>query len=128
MVPMDAAWHPPGNGTYQMQSNIINTRESVAEQKESMRKKLEKRNIPAELWEYYLDLPENWDYGDVDEKGLHNGIKTILLGSRTVTPYWVEMSSVDKFVSLKMKLTTLTQGIAEIDSFVGEDCLVPIIS
>ena len=98
MVPMDAAWHPPGTGTYQTQSNIINTRESVEEQRKNMMRKL-----------------------DVDEKGLHNGIKAILLGSRTVTPYWVEKSSVDKFVSLKMKLTALTQAIEEIDNFVGED-------
>ena len=59
MVPMDAAWPPSGAGTYQTQGNIINTRESVEEQREKMRRKLVKRNIPAELWEYYLELPED---------------------------------------------------------------------
>ena len=53
MVPMDTAWLPSGAGAYQTQgprtSNIINTRESVEEQRENMRRKLEKRNIPAEL-------------------------------------------------------------------------------
>ena len=109
MVPMDTAWPPSGAGAYQTQGprtgNIISRRESVEEQRENMRKILVKRNIPTDLWEYYLEIPENWNHEDINEKGLHNGIKAILLAPRTVTPYWVENASMDKFVSLKMKLT-----------------------
>ena len=101
--------------------NIASRRESVEEQKEQMRKVLVKRNIPRDLWEYYLEIPEQWDYEDVDEQGLHNGIKAILMSPRTVTPYWFENASMDKFVSLKMKLTAVTQAIAEIDRFVDEE-------
>ena len=57
----------------------------------------------------------------MDEKGLHNGIKAILLAPRTATPYWVENASMDKFMNLKMKLTTVTQAIEEIDRFVDEE-------
>ena len=88
MMSMNTAWHPPGTNAYQMQfpgtGNITSKRESVEEQKETMRKVLVKRNIPRDLWEYYIEIPEDWDYEDVDETGLHNGVKTILMSPRTV--------------------------------------------
>ena len=43
------------------------------------------------------------------------------MSPRTVTPYWVENASMDKFVSLILKLTAVTQAIAEIDRFVDEE-------
>ena len=43
------------------------------------------------------------------------------MSPRIVTPYWVKKASMDKFVSLKMKLTTVIQATAEIDIFVDED-------
>ena len=80
---------------------------------------LVKRNIPRDLWEYYIEIPEDWNYEDVDETGLHIGVKTILMSQRNVIPWWVKDASKDKLVSLKMKLTTVIQAIAEIDRFVG---------
>ena len=53
-----------------------------------------------------LEILEKWDHEDVDEQGLLRGVKAILMSPRTVTPYWVKKTSVDKFVNLKMKLTT----------------------
>ena len=49
------------------------------------------------------------------------GIKAILMSPRTVTPCWVEKESMDKFVSLKMKLTAVIQATAEIDRFTDEE-------
>ena len=43
------------------------------------------------------------------------------MSPRTVTPYWVKKASMDKFVSLKMKLTQVIQAKAEIDRFVDEE-------
>ena len=58
---------------------------------------------------------------DIDEQGLQRGVKAILMSPRTVTPYWVKKASMDKFVSLKMKLTQVIQAKAEIDRFVDEE-------
>ena len=43
------------------------------------------------------------------------------MSPRTVTPCWVEKESMDKFVSLKMKLTAVIQATAEIDRFTDEE-------
>ena len=125
MMPTNKVWPPTGSSDYQMQflgnSNITSREESEKEKKEQMKQALVKRNIPQDLWEYYLEIPEHWDHEDIDEQGLQRGVKAILMSPRTVTPYWVKKASMDKFVSLKMKLTQVIQAKAEIDRFVDEE-------
>ena len=40
----------------------------------------------------------------------------------TVAPCWVEKESMNKFVNLKMKLTAVTQAVAEIKRFTDGTC------
>ena len=122
---MNAAWTPSDPSIYQMQfmgtSNIPSREESENEKKERMKHVLVKRKIPENLWTYYLETPEQWSFEDTTEEGLQKGIKAILMSPHTVTPWWVEKESMNKFVSLKMKLTAVTQATAEIDRFTGEE-------
>ena len=125
MVPMNTAWPPSDPSFYQTQfigtGNIPSREESQKEKKERMKHVLMKRNIPQDLWTYYVESPERWNYEDTTEQGLQKGIKAILMSPNTVTPCWVEKESMTKFVSLKMKLTAVTQATAEIDRFTGEE-------
>ena len=125
MMPMNTAWHLPDTNNFQMNfpgtSHMTSKRESVKEQKESMRQTLVKRNIPWDLWEYYIETPEDCNYKDVDETGLHIGVKTILMSQKSVKPWWIKDASMDKLVSLKMKFTAVIQAIEEIHRFVGEE-------
>ena len=95
MLPMNTAWPPPDSSFYQMQfmgtGNIPSREESENEKKERMKHVLMKRNIPQNLWTYYIETPERWNYEDTTEQGLQKGIKAILMSPRTVTPCWVEM-------------------------------------
>ena len=90
MMPTNTAWYPPSAINFQMNipgtSHIISSRESVEEQKETMRQTLMKRNIPRDLWEYYIETPEDWNYEDVDETGIHIGVRTIFMPQRNVRP------------------------------------------
>ena len=65
MLPMNTAWPPTGPSVYQMQfmgtGNIASREESEDEKKERMKHVLVKRNIPQNLWNYYLEIPERWD-------------------------------------------------------------------
>ena len=125
MMPMNNVWASTGSNDYQRQflgtGNIASREESEKEKKEQMKQALVKRHIPRDLWEYYLEIPEHWDHEDIDEQGLQRGLKAILMSPKTVTPYWVKKASMDKFVSLKMKLTQVIQAKAEIDRFVDEE-------
>ena len=60
--------------------------EWIEEQKEATRQKLETRGIPSSIWEYYLEVPKDWDVEDVDSKGVHNGVRNILMSQRSVKP------------------------------------------
>ena len=106
------------SGFNQMQlmrtSNIPSREQTKNEKKERMRQQLSKRKIPEDLWNYYLEAPEHWDFEDTTKEGLQRGIEAILMSPNTVTPCWVEKESVNKFVNLKMKLTAVTQATAEI--------------
>ena len=113
---------PGFNQMQLMRTNNIPSREQTEnEKKERMRKQLSKRKIPEDLWHYYLETPEHWDFEDTTKEGLQRGIEAILMSPNTVTPCWVEKESMNKFVNLKMKLTAVTQAIAEINRFIGED-------
>ena len=48
--------------------------ETEEEKKERKKQQLERRKVPPEFWEYYLESPELWDYNDLTENGLQKGI------------------------------------------------------
>ena len=102
-------------------SNIPSREQTMIEKKERMRQQLNRRKIPEDLWNYYLETPEHWNFEDTTKEGLQRGIKAILMSPNTVTPCWVEKESMNKFVSLKMKLTAVTQAVAEIKRFTDEE-------
>ena len=118
-------WFQSDTGFNQMQltgmNNIPSREQTENEKKERMKKQLSKRKIPENLWHFYLETLEKWDFEDTNKEGLQRGIEAILMSPNTVTPCWVEKQSMNRFVELKMKLTAVTQAIAEINRFVGED-------
>ena len=87
-------WIPSDPNYYQMQvlgtSNIPSREQTMEEKKGKMRQQLIRRKIPEDLWTYYLESPEHWDFDDAVEEGLQKGIKAILMSPNTVTPCWVE--------------------------------------
>ena len=93
----------------------------MEEKRERIVHRLGKRRIPADLWDYFLKSPEHWDFGDTTEDGLQKGISAILMSPYTVAPCWVEKESFNKFVNLKMKMTAVTQVVAEIKRFSDEE-------
>ena len=93
----------------------------MEERKERKRQQLVRRRIPADLWDYFLESPEHWDFGGTTKDGLQKGISAILMSPYTVAPCWVEKESVNKFVNLKMKMTAVTQVVAEIKRFSDEE-------
>ena len=86
MMPTNNVWPPTGPSDYQMQflgtSNIASREESEEEKKEQMKHVLVKRKIPQDLWNYYLEIPERWDYEDINEQGLQKGVKAVLMSPR----------------------------------------------
>ena len=106
---------------YQMQSVGAGSAISREESRKQMRQVLVRRNIPRGLWDYYLDIPEDWSFEDVNELGLHRGIETIMLHPLTVTPHWVVGQAMNKFMTLMEKLTTVYQATAKIERFVSEE-------
>ena len=71
----------------QATSQINMSKEWITEQKEKMRQTLKKRGIPRGLWDYYIETPKEWDYDDIDETGIHNGVKNILMVQRNFMPW-----------------------------------------
>ena len=50
------------------------TRRPTEEDKaEEIKKKLEKRKIPADNWQFYIKAPESWDFNDIAPSGLSRG-------------------------------------------------------
>ena len=60
--------------------------EWIEEQKENTKRTLEMRGIPSSVWEYYIEVPKDWDAGDVDTTGVHNGVRNILMSQRSIKP------------------------------------------
>ena len=110
---------------YQMQAvsngSVPSREQTMEERKERMRQQLVRRKIPADLWDYYLKSPEHWDFGDTTEDGLQKGIRAILMSPHTTAPCWIERESMNKFVDLKMKMTSVMQIVAEITRFADEE-------
>ena len=80
--------------------------ETEEEKKERKKQQLERRKVPPEFWEYYLESPEVWDFNDLTENGLQKSIDAVLIAPQSVVPCWVEKGSINKFVELKVKMTT----------------------
>ena len=94
--------------------------ETEEEKKERKRQQLERRKVPLESWEYYLESPELWDFTDLNEDGLQRGVNAVLIAPHSVVQCWVERESINKFVDLKVKMTTLVLTLSEIKTFAEE--------
>ena len=83
---------------------------------------MKRSNIPRDLWKYYIKAPKNWDHNDCDETGLHNGIKSILMMNsfQNVIPWWMQNSSLDRLVRLKLKFTSVVRVKEEFERFFSE--------
>ena len=101
-------------------TNAPNREETEEGQKERKKQQLERRRVPLESWDYYLESPELWNFADLDEDGLQKGITAILIDPHNVVPCWVEGGSVHKFVELKLKMTALARTLTEIKEFSAE--------
>ena len=86
----------------------------MEEKKERTIQLLVKRRFRADLWDYFLESPEHWDFGGTTKDGLQKGISAILTSPYTITPCWIEKESFNKFLNLKMEMTTVTRAVAEI--------------
>ena len=77
------AWTPSDPNYYQMRilgtGNILSREQTMEEKKERMRQQLIRRKIPEDLWNYYLESPEHWNFEDATKEGLQKGIKAILM-------------------------------------------------
>ena len=65
--------------------------------------------------------PEHWDFGDTNEDGLQKGVSAILVAPYTIAPCWVEKECINKYADLRMKMTAVTQVVAEIKRFADEE-------
>ena len=101
-------------------TTVPSREETEEDKKERKRQQLERRKVPSRLWDYYLESPELWNFADVNEDGLQKGISAILIAPHTVVPNWVERESINKFIELKLKMTTVVQILAEIKRFSEE--------
>ena len=93
----------------------------MEEMKERKILQLVRRMIPAELWDYFLESPEHWNFGGTTKDGLWKGISNILTSPHTIAPLWIKEESVNKFLNLKMEMTTVTRAVAEIKKFSDEE-------
>ena len=58
---------------------------------------------------------------DVDTKGVHNGVRNILMSQRSVKPWWIQESSLGKLVEIKKSFMKVIQALEEVDRFIKED-------
>ena len=75
------------------------------------------RSIPESIWEYFIEAPNDWEGDDVDEKGIHNGVRNVLLAQRSIKPWWVQHSSLKMMSELQLKFTRVVQALEEMDRF-----------
>ena len=90
--------------------------------KEETRQILKRSNIPRDLWKYYIEAPKDWDHDDYDKSGVHNGIRSSLMINffQNVIPWWIQNSSLDRLVELKLIFTSVVQAKEEIDRFASK--------
>ena len=97
------------------------SKEWIEEQKENTRQMLEARGVPPSLWDYYIEAPKDWAGDDVDNIGVHNGVRNVLMSQRSIRPWWVQNSSLEKMVELRRSFTKVVQAIEEVDRFAGQE-------
>ena len=110
----------PGPAQYPGAMGNLARRPTEEDKIEEIKKKLEKRKIPANDWQYYMKSPDAWDFNDTSSLGLSKGIEVILLSPNTITPCWVERGSVNRIIQLRGKLTEVIQVKSEIERFVQD--------
>ena len=54
-------------------------RPSEEDKIEEVKKKLKKRKIATDEWQYYIKSPDSWDFDDINPSGLNKGTEVILL-------------------------------------------------
>ena len=86
-----------------------------------IKRRLEKRGIPADDWQYYVESPHSWDYSKVASSGLSKGVEVVLLSPTTCTPSSVEKGSLSRFIQLRGKLKELMQAKSEIEKFIQSE-------
>ena len=97
-------------------------RESIEEDKsEEVKKRLRKRGIPEDNWQYYLESPHSWDYTDVTSSGLCKGVEVVLLSPTTCTPSWIVKESLSRFIQFRAKLKELVYAKNEVDKFMQSE-------
>ena len=124
MMAWNGVWYPQYNTfqySYQAMNPTFMSNEWIEEQKENTKRTLEMRGIPSSVWEYYIEVPKDWDVADVDTKGVHNGVRNILMSQRSVKPWWIQDSSLEKMVELKKSFMKVIQALEEVDRFIKED-------
>ena len=85
---------------------------------EMVKRKLKKRTVPEDNWQYYVKSPHSWDFSDVNPSELYKGIEVVLLSPITIAPSWVEKRSVKYFIKLKGNLMELMRSKSEIEESV----------
>ena len=90
--------------------------------KRGTRQILRRSDIPRDMRKYYIKPPKNWKRNDNDETGLHNGVKSILMMNsfQTIIPWWMQDSSLDRLVRLKLKFTSVVRVKEEFERFFSE--------
>ena len=83
---------------------------------------MKRSNIPRDLWKYYIEAPKDWDHDDIDKSGVHNGLRSILMlnSFQNVIPWWIQDSSLDRLIELKLKFTSVIRAIEEIERFASK--------
>ena len=67
-------------------TNAPSREETEEGQKERKKQQLERRRVPLESWDYYLESPELWNFADLDEDGLQKGITAIFIDNHQIVP------------------------------------------
>ena len=56
----------------------------------------------------------------MDSTGVHRGVKAILMSQRSVNPWWILESTVDKKVMIQQNFRRVIQALEEVDRFTSE--------
>ena len=56
----------------------------------------------------------------MDSTGVHRGVKAILMSQRSVNPWWILESTVDKKVMIQKNFRRVIQALEEVDRFTNE--------
>ena len=76
----------PGPSQHPDKMGNLPRRPTEEDNAEEILKKLEKRKIPTDDWQFYIKVPESWDFNDTAQSGLSRGTEVILLSPNSITP------------------------------------------